>query len=455
MHKLIFANYYLNLFYRHLEIVSISNENNLRSNINFIDTDSLFKELVYVLDIATNVTPTIEIDYSRKKEIELKLIQLEKFFEMGWNRNFSSSITILKSLGKDLNYLRKIKNRLSIGDYEEDLLILNTPLKLFGFDLDLNSREIQPIKRKKNFFPDLVFYSDIFILMIESCEILVSLSDSNDQPLNFYFEELKNNPQSQELFEKRLQEHFFNYKTEYEVRFNEKVLFKKRNEIVTNLFYNEILNVSFDELFSLTGREFSYAPSINSSTVEKPNEDFLKEAAFNFDWLKAIVAYLKNKYDEQNLDESDIFNIIMSKISPKGKYYLERYKLLPIYFHNGYDVHYFPLYSIYDDRLLFQNILWDYLQYGQDCFGETIIHESRFSLPKVYFYNTDLLRKVFSVNSQYLFQMKKSKFRENKLDSTLILCAMMCYLNFMYENNIDPRQVFPEISNFDNLLNSN
>ena len=454
MHNLLLANYYLNAYSRYSEDETVSDEfiNCIKNNA--LSTNPFLNELVYVLDIALDHTPTIEISFTKSEEIRGNLYRLKRFFQNGWTKNFRSSKVILGILGEyTLHDLLTLKDKVTQGNFpNERYESIKRSLSMVGLVITVNNNENETIENDIIHKEDEIFVNDIFCLMVESCELLFSINNNTeiiDNNLNDCFNELNLNVQEHGMIEERLRQLFNEYEERYQHSLNKKVVVRNLEIDEIDRYFNEINSINLISFYESCNREFYYNYEDENLLLRQIaiNDDFLKEAIFDFDFLNSILLHLRNTSQMENINElniSDLVNIINIKIF-QAQNYLNRYKLFPIYFHNGIWECNFPLYNLYDDDQMLLNILNDLIQYGQNSYGETIIHTPRFKLPTQFYSNSELMFKVLSINSQYLFQIDTPNYRS---DMSYILKAMICYLSYLDNTSIDPRSVSPALYDF-------
>jgi hypothetical protein len=454
MQKLVLANYYLNSYTRYSETSNLKDEIISSIKNQTLVTDPFFNELVYVLEIASDHDPAIEIPLERKNQIDEKLNKLKIFFKSGWNRNFNSSMVFLRTLGSyQLDYLQEIKNQAD-SDISKEIIrsIVGTALGLVGARLDLNSGQTFYIENDIILNADEVFHNEIFNLLVESCELLVRLIDDEeiiDSNLNVYFNRHNENVQNRAMVQESLRQLFIEHEENYRESFCKKIILNDLENTTISSVYERIQLINLHSLYESSDREFCYYNENNLPLQNIINDAFLIEAIFDYDFLNAVLLYLKNHSQNENvnsLEISDLVNIISRQIFTLPNY-LNRYKLFPLYFQNGD----FPLFYLNDNNLLLINILNDFIDYGQSSNGETIIHEPRFKLPTQFFSKGELMLQILARNSQYLFQIDLPEYRSKM---SYIMKAMICQTTFLLKENIDPRCVVPVLG-FGDFLGNN
>ena len=452
MHKLILANYYLNSYQRYSESSALKDEIIGSIKNQTLVTDPFLNELVYVLDIASDYDTTIEIPLERKNQIDGELNKLKIFFKSGWNRNFISSIGILRTLeGYQLDFLQEIKNKVDLDTSKEIIRsIVETALGAVGARLHLKSSQTFYIENDIILYEDEVFHYEIFNLLVESCELLVELIGDEeiiDSNLNVYFERHKENVQNYAMVQERLRKLFIEHEENYKESFAKKIILNDIENTTISSVYEEITLITLNSLYESSDREFCYYDENNLPLQNIINDAFLKEAIFDYDFLNAVLLYLRSQSEDVNfLEISDLVNIISRQIFTLPNY-LNHYKLFPLYFQNGD----FPLFYLNDNNLLLINILNDFIDYGQSSNGETIIHEPRFKLPTQFFSKGELMLQILARNSQYLFQIDLPEYRSKM---SYIMKAIICHTTFLLKENIDPRGVFPALG-FEDFFGNN
>ncbi len=461
MHKLILANYYLNAYTRYSETSNLTDEIISSIKNQTLVTDLFFSELVYVLDIATDQTPDIQLPVESRNKIRTNLKQLENLFRYGWNQSFRISISFLSTLGNyELRHLQEIKNQADLDNSTNNnirIIIDSLPyFDVFGVSLAINCNQNDPLANDVILLEDEIFYKEIFNLLVESCELLVELIGDEeiiDSNLNVYFERHKENVQNHAMVQESLRQLFIEHEENYRGSFCKKIILNDLEYNTISSVYERIQLINLNSLYESSDREFCYYDENNLPLENIINEAFLKEAVFDYDFLNAVLLYLKNHSQDENvnsLDICDLVNIISRQIFPTPNY-LNRYKLFPLYFQNGdFDCD-FPLFYLNHNNLLQNNIFNDSIHYGQSSNGETIIHEPRFKLPTQFFSKEELMLRILAVNSQYLFQIDLPEYRSKM---SYIMKAIICHTTFLLKENIDPRGVFPALG-FEDFFGNN